>query len=174
MIEPWLISYYGAQQVLDPPLAKLGSSEEVLVYFELARRIGTENFIVDYRPGDIQFTPEREERSAEFLIPSLDLLILVNSTFTHPSLEEDRQATQLFEMLGFRVEFVWDYEIVPPADIRARFDRIPGLLFFGENRSQPGQGFHLNIFAQPRRDITFSNFALPGAGKGAGKKIAGF
>ena len=160
MVPVWFRNAWPADAFI-PPQGQLASRGEEVVYQELARRIGPGSFIVNYHPGDDPYTPGREDRSAEFLIPALDAVILVNSLFTHPSQAEDNITAQVFLDLGLHTYFVWDYQVLPEmgGDVRAALDQVPGLLFFGENRSQPSQAGIKRRFGQPGRNISFRAFA---------------
>lgn len=150
-----LLSMYGSPALRWP--GGLQSRAERVVYEALVRLIGEESIIVNYRPGDIAQTPVRDDVSAEFLVPALDLAILVNDEFTHPDPEHDAETEMQFGLLGMRVEWIWAREVLPELGGNAyeRLALIDGLRFFGERRGIPWPGWRLRRYGQPPRDVSF-------------------
>jgi hypothetical protein len=127
-----LAQFLGAQAVYVQP-EELASEGEVVVYWELVRRLGVDGFRVAAGFGDIPFTPEQEARSVEFLIESAQLVILVNSPFTHPDIRDDVYFEHLLGLLGLRAVFLWYDEIIPPGGnvARALDEKCPELRHLG-------------------------------------------
>lgn len=155
-VQAWLLAAYGPEAYGDHPQAM--SRGEQVVYAELDRRIGRGSYVAHWRPGDIPFTPGREAREVDVLIPALELCIFVNSAFTHPDPLADQYVAFLMRMYGLHSEFVWDYEILPEmgGDVRERLNRIDGLRFFGQavDRDNRPSGF-TKKFRQPPRILPF-------------------
>ena len=82
---PILVRELGPELSERDPARGFGSIGEEIVYWELVRRIGRSSFRYQFSYGDIPYTPAREERSVDFLIPSLDLALMINAAFTHPN-----------------------------------------------------------------------------------------
>ena len=155
----FLLNQVGDVAIPDPE-GGFASRGEQEVYYELVRRIGREAFRYAVYFHDIPTTPGRDEKSAEFVIPALDMIILVNSEFTHPDPEQDRIAEQQLESLGYRVYWLWDYQILADmgGDVREALDRIPGLGFFGQTVTRVRRSVHGRKFGQPPRVIGFKAF----------------
>jgi hypothetical protein len=158
----WLTQMYGPRFVAQGPKA-MSRGEEV-VYAELDRR-GID-FVAHWRPfnGDIPFTPGRESREVDAMIPALELCIFVNSAFTHPSAEADALTFHLMGMLGMRSVAVWDYEIVPElgGNVRKRLAEV--IPYFGVAvRRKDDASLKKKRFTQPPRILPFGN-----AGSGFG------
>ena len=155
----WEVAYYGpvAAAVKGFPFASI---EEEIVAVELTRRAIP--YVAQWRPygGDIPYTAAREERSGDFYLPALQIVLNPTSAFTHPDPAADALNRQLFLMLGVETYFIPDYEIVPEmgGDVRAALDKIPGLAFYGEGRPRRSGYFHLRRFGQSPRDRTFKAF----------------
>ena len=149
----WEVAYYGTQprSVKGFPFASI---EEEIIGVELTRRAIP--YVAQWRPygGDIPFTPNREQRSGDFYLPALQIVLNPTSAFTHPDPAEDALNRQLFLMLGVETYFIPDYEIVPAmgGDVRVALDKIPGLAFYGENRPRKSGYRHFKRFAQLPRE----------------------
>lgn len=156
----YLTSVYGAEVGVNDPNVAFGSKGEQALYYALAQRIGRESFVFGARFGDIPTTPGREERSAEFVIPALDAVILVNSEFTHPDPAADQVAKNLIESLGYRVYFLWDYEILPEqgGSPEGALDKIPGLGFYGQADSKKRADRTKRTYGQPPRIAVYRAF----------------
>ena len=154
----YLTTQYSAQYAESPPPQGFPSRGEEVVFWELKRRAIP--FVYQWRPGDIEFTAAREERSADFAIPANRIILNPTSFFTHPSPELDALDRKLFEQLGYETYFLPDYQILPEmgGDVSEVLDRIPGLAFIGQGYSGRHRTTTKNTFGQPPRDKTFGRF----------------
>ena len=153
----YLVRQYGARGNVAPPAGGFFSEGEETVWHALVERIGRENFLYHVPFGDLPFTPGREEREVDFVVPVLSVLLFINSAFTHPDPNADALTAGLFRALGYHSEFLWDYEILPRmnGDVHERLDRVPGLAFFGQRALKRSVGERHRVYAQPARDTTF-------------------
>ncbi len=155
------IRWYGAKGTVRAP-RKFASDGEEVVFWALVQLIGREAFLYAVYWRDIPYTPGPENRSAEFVIPALDLVILVNSAFTHPNPDDDRLAEQLIGMLGYRVAWLWYEDIMPElgGDVMAALRKIPGLIGFGNAvMRKPSAAGRKRKFGQPPIEQAFVGFA---------------
>ena len=108
-----MLPYLEPQLTEEPPAIGFASRSEEVVFWELKRR-GVP-FTYQWFPGgdgDIVFTPDRENRSADFAIHVLKLIINPTSAFTHPSKEADQYNRWLFFLLGYEQVFIDEGELL--------------------------------------------------------------
>ncbi len=168
----WAVAAEGYDAVPPPALGiAIGGSgpwasrPEELIYKELYRRMGPpgRDWVYQFAPRDIAYTPELEDRSLDFYLPPMDLGINPISAFTHPDRGADAYNRFLFSLLGIRVFELWDYEILPEmggSPVQA-IDSVPGMTFFGEavSKLDSAQG-RRRRYGQPPRITPYGQYGF--------------
>lgn len=105
-----------------------GTLPEKMVYAELTRMGIPFYFLNDFRYSipEINFS---QEYQADFVIPSLKIIIEVQGAFWHSKpqvLEADAFKFAVYEATGWKALAWWDYDIIN--DVRALFFSVPELV----------------------------------------------
>lgn len=121
---------------IDPFPMAFGTVPEKIVYQALSRRN-----IPFYYLNDVEINiPEIELLKffqADFVIPSMRLIIEVQGAFWHSkekTIEADALKFAYYEQMGFRVLAWWDFDII--SNVNALFRNDPQLAMYGVNLQQ--------------------------------------
>lgn len=120
-------SIKGYKRWIDPFPNVHGTLPEKIVYAELSRRGIPFLFLndINFNIPEIQFNKDYQ---ADFVIPSLRLIIEVQGAFWHSkpaTVEADAFKFAIYETTGWKVLAWWDYEII--GNVNALFNATPEL-----------------------------------------------